>query len=57
MGQTQDISYSGMRIFTNNEFTAVECIIQIHTAEFGSLIIPARVQRCEPLSTGMYDIA
>jgi serine/threonine protein kinase len=56
MGQTQDISYSGMRIFTNNEFTAVECIIQIHTAEFGSLIIPARVQRCEPLSTGMYDI-
>jgi hypothetical protein len=52
----QDISYTGMRIFSPIEFTAHDCIIQIHTAEFGSLIIPAKVQRCEPLSTGMYDI-
>ncbi len=55
-GITQDISYSGMRVFSTSEFTANDCIVQIHTAEFGSLILPAKVLRCEPLSTGMYDI-
>ncbi|HMP17284.1 MAG TPA: PilZ domain-containing protein, partial [Gemmatales bacterium] len=55
-GVSQDISYTGMRIFSPVEFTAQDCIVQIHTPEFGSLIIPAKVQRCDPLSTGMYDI-
>lgn len=53
---SRDISASGMRVFGNAEFAASDCMLQIHTREFGSVIIPAKVQRCEPLSTGMYDI-
>lgn len=56
VGTTKDISTSGIRVFAHSEFTAQDCIVQIHTREFGSVILPAKVQRCEPLSTGMYDI-
>lgn len=53
---SRDISARGMRVFGSSEFTITDCIVQVHTREFGSVIIPAKVQRCEPMSTGMYDI-
>jgi len=54
--QSRDISSTGLRVVGPAEFTSSDCIVQLHTQEFGSVILPARVQRCEPLSTGMYDI-
>lgn len=56
VGTSRDISMSGIRVFAAQEFTCTECIVQLHTQEFGSVILPAKLQRCEPLSTGMYDI-
>lgn len=56
VSNSRDISTSGIRVFASSEFTSSDCIVQIHTQEFGSLILPAKLQRCEPLSTGMYDI-
>lgn len=53
---SRDISTTGIRLFAPSEFTSSDCIVQIHTYEFGSVVLPAKVQRCEPLSTGMYDI-
>lgn len=53
---SKDISDTGMRVFGSSEFPLSDCIVQLHTQEFGSVILPAKVQRCEPLSTGMYDI-
>ena len=52
----RDISTTGIRVFAPVEFAAGDCIVQIHTQEFGSLVLPAKAQRCEPLSTGIYDI-
>lgn len=52
----RDLSTTGIRVFAPIEFATGDCIIQIHTQEFGSLVLPATAQRCEPLSTGMYDI-
>lgn len=54
--QSSDLSMTGMRVFSSDEFVASDCLLQIHTREFGSVILPAKVQRCDPLSTGMYDI-
>jgi len=56
VGNARDISASGIRVFAPVEFSSGDCIVQIHTQEFGSLVLPAKAQRCEPLSTGMYDI-
>ncbi|MFT3879930.1 MAG: PilZ domain-containing protein [Gemmatales bacterium] len=53
---SRDISTTGIRVFAPAEFASGDCIVQIHTHEFGSIVLPAKVQRCEPLSTGMYDI-
>ncbi|HQR09068.1 MAG TPA: PilZ domain-containing protein, partial [Gemmatales bacterium] len=53
---SRDISTTGIRVFSQSEFTSTDCIVQIHTQEFGSIVLPAKLQRCEPLSTGMYDI-
>lgn len=53
---SRDISTTGIRLFSPSEFTSTDCIVQIHTHEFGSIVLPAKLQRCEPLSTGMYDI-
>lgn len=56
VGTSRDISMTGIRVFTPQEFTSTDCIVQLHTQEFGSVILPAKLQRCEPLSTGMYDL-
>jgi hypothetical protein len=55
-GSSRDISMTGIRIIAAQEFTCTDCIVQLHTQEFGSVILPAKLQRCEPLSTGMYDV-
>jgi len=53
---SRDISLSGIRVYSPALFASNDCIIQLHTLEFGSLVLPAKVQRTEALSTGSYDI-
>jgi len=54
--RTRDICANGVGIITDESLSTPDCIVQMQTDEFGTLILPGRIIRDNPLSGGRYDL-
>jgi hypothetical protein len=54
--QGKDFSLLGMGLLAPELPNTKQCVLQLQTREFGTVILPGRVQRYDPLSNGKYDM-
>jgi hypothetical protein len=54
--RTKDISVNGVGILSDETPDSRDCIVQMQTDEFGTLILPGRIIRDNCLSGGKYDL-
>lgn len=54
--RTRDICVNGLGVVTDESLSTPDCIVQMMTDEFGTMILPGRIIRDNPLSGGKYDL-
>lgn len=52
----RDISSTGIGLLSPDTFPTTQCIIQLQTEEFGTVILPGKIQRTTPLSKGSFEL-
>jgi hypothetical protein len=52
----RDFSLLGMGLLASELPNSKQCVLQLQTKEFGTVILPGKVQRCDALSNGKYDM-
>jgi serine/threonine protein kinase len=54
--QGKDFSLLGMGLLAPEILSSKQCLVQLQTPEFGTVILPGKILRCDPLSNGKFDM-